>query len=102
MGRHRNLPGPDAGLSSRREELISFMAHPDPLTGLPNRIQFMELLEDSLAKGDPGAILYLDLNRFKEVSDRHGHQEGERRLNLLPTGSRPWPCRTGLKGRRII
>lgn len=78
------------------------MAHHDPLTGLPNRIRFMGLLGESLAKGDPGAIFYLDLNRFKEVNDRHGHQEGDRRLNLSPTGSRPWPAHTGLKGRSMI
>ena len=96
------MAGPDAGTLPRREELFSFMAHHDPLTGLPNRIRFMELLEESLEKGDPGAIFYLDLNRFKEVNDHHGHQEGDRRLNLSPTGSRPWPGHTGLKGRSMI
>ncbi len=67
-------------LSERREEIFSCLAHHDPLTGLPNRIRFMEALGDSLAKGESGALFYLDLNRFKEVNDRHGHQEGDRLL----------------------
>lgn len=67
-------------LSERREELFSHLAHHDPLTGLPNRIRFMEVLGDSLAKGESGALFYLDLNRFKEINDRHGHQEGDRLL----------------------
>ncbi|EQD24516.1 MAG: CBS/GGDEF/EAL protein [Leptospirillum sp. Group IV 'UBA BS'] len=70
-------------LSERREELFSFMAHHDPLTGLPNRIRFLEVLEESLSAGRSGALFYLDLNRFKEVNDRHGHQEGDRLLNLF-------------------
>ena len=67
-------------LSERREEIFSCLAHHDPLTGLPNRIRFLEALGDALAKGESGALFYLDLNRFKEVNDHHGHQEGDRLL----------------------
>ena len=43
-------------LSERREELFSYMAHHDPLTGLPNRIRFMETIEAELEKGGKGAM----------------------------------------------
>ncbi len=68
-------------LSGRREELFSYMAHHDPLTGLPNRILFLSELERELAEGGRGAVLYLDMDRFKEVNDKYGHQEGDRLLN---------------------
>ncbi len=68
-------------LSGRREELFSYMAHHDPLTGLPNRILFMSELERELGEGARGAIFYLDMDRFKEVNDKYGHQEGDRLLN---------------------
>ncbi|MEC4683930.1 MAG: diguanylate cyclase [Nitrospirota bacterium] len=68
-------------LSERREELFSYMAHHDPLTGLPNRIRFMETIEAELEKGGKGAMFYIDLDRFKAVNDRYGHQEGDRLLN---------------------
>jgi len=68
-------------LSGRREELFSYMAHHDPLTGLPNRILFMSELERELGEGSKGAVFYLDMDRFKEVNDKYGHQEGDRLLN---------------------
>ena len=68
-------------LSGRREELFSYMAHHDPLTGLPNRILFMSELERELGEGAMGAVMYLDMDRFKEVNDKYGHQEGDRLLN---------------------
>ena len=70
-------------LSGRREELFSYMAHHDPLTGLPNRILFMSELERELGEGARGAVMYLDMDRFKEVNDKYGHQEGDRLLNAF-------------------
>ncbi|MGC8500201.1 MAG: diguanylate cyclase domain-containing protein [Leptospirillia bacterium] len=82
-------------ISSRREEVFSFMAHHDGLTGLPNRLSFMRDLEGRLLRGEAGAVIYFDLNGFKEVNDRHGHEEGdalltrfaERLEGALPPGS---------------
>ena len=59
--------------------------HYDPLTGLPNRILFMERLRiaHGRAKRQKGylfAVLFLDLDRFKVVNDKYGHVIGDRFL----------------------
>ncbi|MDD0841951.1 sensor domain-containing diguanylate cyclase [Pseudomonas sp. Gutcm_11s] len=57
------------------------MAYTDPLTGLHNRKAFTEQLPLALEKtrrsGDQLALIYLDLDRFKEVNDRFGHDIGD-------------------------
>ncbi|HEV2067537.1 MAG TPA: EAL domain-containing protein, partial [Thermomicrobiales bacterium] len=57
-------------------------AHHDALTGLPNRVLFLQRLEQALAwRGpDPGAVLSLDLDGFKTVNDSLGHESGDRLL----------------------
>lgn len=65
-------------------ELARMAAH-DYLTGLPNRAQFMERLMSRMAgrrlRSDPSfAIIYMDLDGFKQVNDRLGHGSGDRLL----------------------
>lgn len=64
-----------------QEEYISFMALHDGLTSLPNRSLFMTRLRQAAAMfqrdGTPFAILFLDLNNFKEVNDTLGHDAGD-------------------------
>ncbi len=57
----------------------------DPLTGLLNRRAFHEALHQRLPRSarEPGALLVLDLDRFKEVNDRHGHAAGDLLLCAL-------------------
>jgi diguanylate cyclase (GGDEF)-like protein len=63
------------------------MAHHDPLTGLVNRARLMEKLDSNLAllpaTGGHIALMFIDLDRFKEVNDSLGHDAGDFLLNTL-------------------
>lgn len=63
------------------------MAYRDPLTGLGNRKAFDEQLGQALLRAGSGgselALLYLDLDRFKEVNDRFGHDVGDALLKTV-------------------
>jgi diguanylate cyclase (GGDEF)-like protein len=68
-----------ASLSKSRAQLER-MAHHDVLTGLPNRASFSRHLSGLLAESRPErpvAVLFLDLDRFKEVNDSLGHPAGD-------------------------
>lgn len=57
---------------------INTLAYEDGVTGLPNRAVLQEVLSKITAL--PGALLFIDLDRFKHVNDVHGHQTGDRLL----------------------
>ncbi|MET0265300.1 MAG: diguanylate cyclase, partial [Duganella sp.] len=63
------------------EELIWRQANFDTLTGLPNRRMFYERLRQEMKKADrsrlPIALVFVDLDRFKEVNDSMGHDKGD-------------------------
>lgn len=64
------------------EEELRRRATHDPLTELANRELAQEWLEEMLAREDPGlvGVLFCDLDRFKEVNDRLGHEAGDELL----------------------
>jgi diguanylate cyclase (GGDEF)-like protein len=59
---------------------LAHQALHDPVTGLPNRVRFLDEVESTLAGNGHCAILYFDLDHFKLVNDSLGHAEGDRLL----------------------
>ncbi|MFB2551886.1 ammonium transporter [Ensifer soli] len=80
----------------KSEARILHLAQHDPLTGLANRALFNERLQRAVSRAESGtgiAVLLVDLDRFKDVNDIHGHPAGDaviretaRRLQALVRG----------------
>lgn len=66
-----------------QEQALRAALH-DPLTGLPNRVLLFEysshIFDHAARNGHAGAVLFIDLDRFKQVNDLHGHGSGDRLL----------------------
>lgn len=69
------------------EQKIHHAAHYDPLTDLPNRLLMHDRLRQALAQAqrrdEKVAVLFVDLDRFKNVNDSLGHQRGDELLQLV-------------------
>ena len=69
------------------ETELTRIAHFDTLTGIPNRRLLNDRLEQAIVRsrrdGKPMAVCYLDLDGFKAINDRHGHQVGDQLLITL-------------------
>ncbi len=82
------LAGAVHDISRRKdaEEQIRQLAYYDPLTGLPNRLLFVEQLGKAIAQAERhhrrAAIMFVDLDNFKRVNDTLGHKAGDELLRL--------------------
>jgi diguanylate cyclase (GGDEF)-like protein/PAS domain S-box-containing protein len=70
------------------EERITFQAFHDALTGLPNRLLFRDRLEQAINQARrhwqrTPAVMFLDLDRFKQINDTFGHEAGDRLLQAV-------------------
>ena len=84
------------------EERLKHLAQYDPLTGLPNRRLFNEQLRRALASRqarDRLAVLFLDLDHFKDVNDRWGHAAGDAFLQAVAARLRGCVRRTDIVAR---
>ncbi len=83
QGRATRMVGTHMDITARRklEEEIRHQAYHDALTDLPNRRLLMDRLQQARAASSRsaqyGALLFLDLDRFKLLNDTHGHQQGD-------------------------
>ena len=66
------------------EERLELLANHDPLTGLANRTQLTRHLDSRVSRAEPNsesfAVMFIDLDHFKEVNDTLGHSAGDRLL----------------------
>ncbi len=71
-------------LLSENEKRLQHLAHHDPLTDLPNRLLFEDRLRHALAQAQRKkrkmALMFIDLDRFKNINDTLGHEVGDRLL----------------------
>jgi diguanylate cyclase (GGDEF)-like protein/PAS domain S-box-containing protein len=90
--------GPDSdriyaaqNITERRkaEQRIRYLARIDALTKVPNRMQFQHLLQRSIARASRSkkslALLYIDIDHFKEINDTFGHLAGDATLETVAT-----------------
>ncbi len=74
-------------ITTHRQEEVRLLqlTQRDPLTGLLNRSGFEQQMEDRMKAGEGAtlALLYIDLDHFKPVNDRHGHLVGDHLLRLF-------------------
>jgi diguanylate cyclase (GGDEF)-like protein/PAS domain S-box-containing protein len=73
----------DIGERKQTQERVSFLAHHDVLTGLPNRDVLQARLAQCVEEERPCAIIWVDLDRFKQMNDVHGHAMGDRILRTV-------------------
>ncbi len=69
--------GIDLTQRKRDEEALEWLANNDPLTGIGNRRGFQHDLQKVLDTQKSGAVVFIDVNRFKQINDLYGHTVGD-------------------------
>ncbi len=79
----------DITQSKKEERELTKRAQHDPLTGLPNRLTVLDHLDNVVRDAGEteqlGALLFCDLDNFKQVNDKHGHLVGDDALAAIST-----------------
>ncbi|BBH48590.1 phosphodiesterase DibA [Pseudomonas sp. KU43P] len=77
----------DISAIKHSEQELAYLAHHDPLTGLPNRLLFNDRVEQALAAAQANkrgcALLLLDLDHFQSINDGLGHTIGDQLLKMV-------------------
>lgn len=88
-GRAYQMVGSVTDITDRRnhQEDMEFLAQHDELTGLPNRLLFSQHLQEAIQaareSGHKIAVLFIDLDRFKNINDTLGHRAGDQLLQMV-------------------
>lgn len=89
QGRATSIVGVVQDITERKtsEERIQYLAYYDALTGLPNRALFMDRLQHAVIDADRRerlvGVMFLDVDRFKDVNDSLGHETGDQLLKAV-------------------
>jgi len=79
----------DITVIKQHERRLQYIAHYDTLTTLPNRVVLADRLNQAMVqsqrRGQRLAVVYVDLDGFKAINDRHGHDSGDQMLLSLAT-----------------
>ena len=79
----------DVGVLVRRRDQLRYLADHDVLTGVRNRRGFVSDLKEQLDRArrydEHAAVMVIDIDHFKQINDRFGHQAGDRALKAVAT-----------------
>ncbi|MDB2562922.1 EAL domain-containing protein, partial [Sulfurimonas sp.] len=78
----------DITFNKEQQKRLEYIAHYDALTNLPNRVLFSDRLHQAMAQtkrnnSNKLAVVYLDLDGFKQINDQHGHEYGDVLLSTI-------------------
>ena len=104
-GKAKHISGTVQDITERREieDRIRHLAYYDSLTNLPNRQHFQEtltrVLETESHRDKFAALLFIDLDRFKQINDSHGHSFGDELIRVVAARISRYLRKSDLLGR---